>query len=96
MFDMWFLHSSQIKVKFDKKPKHMEDLIQEDLNDLLIYINEQSKKKGLVNRLYAIKKINGKIFGRVCLEGQEVYWLPKCQLCSYHEKLIDAWEKSAL
>lgn len=62
-----------------------------DYTDLLDFINKSSKDKNICNRLYGIRRVNGVIEGRILPEYNEVYWLPKHQLCPYHEKLIDKW-----
>lgn len=63
-----------------------------EFKDLLLLINESSKNKGLGNRLYGLRRKNGVIEGKIVEGEREEYWIPKCRLCSYHEKLIDKWE----
>ena len=65
----------------------------EDFDGLLEVVNKITKDNGLLNKLYGIKRINGTIHGRISPDDEEVYWLPKSQLCTLHERLIDTWER---
>ena len=61
------------------------------MEDLISFINKSSKNKGLINCLYGIKRINGVIHGLIMEEDKPMFLIPKHQLCTYHELLIDKW-----
>lgn len=59
-------------------------------NDCLEFVNSQCSLKRTL-KLYGIKKVNGHVYGLIDPRDEETFWLPKCQLCTFHEKWIDKW-----
>lgn len=66
----------------------MDDLMMVCMN----FVNKSSEEKQILNRLYGLKNIHGKIYGQV-VKNKEECWLPLEQLCTYHEMLIKKFMK---
>jgi len=60
-------------------------------DDLVDLVNKSSKEKGIGNRLYGIKKINGIVHCKIVDSDYPVYWISLHELCSFHEKIIQGW-----
>jgi hypothetical protein len=59
--------------------------------ELISYVNEQSKENGIINRIYGIRRNGNAIEALILDDDKPMFWFNKVQLCRFHERLIDKW-----